>query len=124
MGSEGYLLNQFMAPLTNLRDDEWGGDAERRMRFPLEVAAAVRAAVGPDRAVVYRISGADLVDGGASPEEVLELAAALADGGLGRRAQRRHRLARGAGPDRAAARPPRRLAALGAGDPRGGRACR
>ena len=81
MGSEGYLLNQFTAPLTNLRDDEWGGDALRRMRFPLEVAAAVRAAAGPGQAVVYRISGADLVDGGTPHDELLELAAALAEGG-------------------------------------------
>jgi 2,4-dienoyl-CoA reductase (NADPH2) len=82
MGSEGYLLNQFMAPATNQRDDEWGGDADRRRRFPLSVAAAVRAAAGPDGAVVYRISGADLVQGGASEEEVLGLAVALADAGL------------------------------------------
>jgi 2,4-dienoyl-CoA reductase (NADPH2) len=78
MGSEGYLLNQFTAPVTNLRDDEWGGDALRRMRFPLEVAAAVRAAAGPGQAIVYRISGADLVDGGTPHDELLELAAALA----------------------------------------------
>ncbi|MGI8712888.1 MAG: NAD(P)-binding protein, partial [Solirubrobacteraceae bacterium] len=82
MGSEGYLLSQFMAPLTNLRDDQWGGDVERRMRFPLELAAAVREAAGSALAVVYRISGADLVDGGASQEEVLGLAVALADDGL------------------------------------------
>jgi 2,4-dienoyl-CoA reductase (NADPH2) len=81
MGSEGYLLNQFTAPLTNLRDDEWGGDPLRRMRFCLEVAAAVRAAAGPGQAVVYRISGADLVDGGTPHAEILELAAALGDGG-------------------------------------------
>ncbi len=79
MGSEGYLLNQFMAPLTNLRDDRWGGDTGRRRAFPLAVARAVRAAVGDRGAVVYRISGADLVDGGASDEEVLALAVALAD---------------------------------------------
>ena len=82
MGSEGYLLNQFMAPLTNRRDDEWGGDAERRMRFPLEVTRAVRVALGAQPAVVYRLSGADLVDGGASHEEVLTLAEALAGDGL------------------------------------------
>jgi 2,4-dienoyl-CoA reductase (NADPH2) len=82
MGSEGYLLNQFMAPATNLRDDEWGGDGQRRMRFPLAVAGAVRAAAGADAAVVYRLSGADLVDGGAAHEEVLALAAALSEGGL------------------------------------------
>jgi 2,4-dienoyl-CoA reductase (NADPH2) len=79
MASEGYLLNQFTAPVTNRRDDEWGGDAARRMRFSLEVAGAVRAAAGPGQAVVYRISGADLVDGGTPHEELLGLAAALAE---------------------------------------------
>lgn len=80
MGSEGYLLSQFMAPATNLREDRWGGDLEGRMRFPLAVAAAVRAAVGPAGAVVYRISGADLVPGGATVEEVVALASRLASG--------------------------------------------
>jgi 2,4-dienoyl-CoA reductase (NADPH2) len=80
MGSEGYLLSQFMAPATNLREDEWGGDLERRMRFPLAVAAAVREAVGPEGAVVYRISGADLVPGGCTTEEVVALASRLASG--------------------------------------------
>jgi 2,4-dienoyl-CoA reductase (NADPH2) len=77
MGSEGYLLNQFLAPATNRRDDEWGGDSERRMRFPLAVTSAVREACGPAGAVVYRISGADLVDGGAPAEDVLRLAREL-----------------------------------------------
>ncbi len=81
MGSEGYLLNQFAAPQTNLRDDDWGGDPDRRMAFPLAVAEAVREAAGPAAAVVYRISGADLVPGGATPEEVAQLAARLADAG-------------------------------------------
>jgi 2,4-dienoyl-CoA reductase (NADPH2) len=63
--------------MTNLRDDDWGGDAERRMRFPLEVAGAVRESAGREQAVVYRISGADLVPGGAPQEEVLELARRL-----------------------------------------------
>jgi 2,4-dienoyl-CoA reductase (NADPH2) len=80
MGSEGYLLSQFMAPATNQRDDDWGGDLERRMRFPLAVAAAVSTATGPDGAVVYRISGADLVPGGATVEEVVALASRLASG--------------------------------------------
>jgi 2,4-dienoyl-CoA reductase (NADPH2) len=80
MGSEGYLLSQFMAPVTNLREDDWGGDLERRMRFPLAVAAAVREAVGSGGAVVYRISGADLVPGGASVEDVVALASRLASG--------------------------------------------
>jgi 2,4-dienoyl-CoA reductase (NADPH2) len=81
MGSEGYLIDQFLAPATNLREDEWGGDPERRMRFALEVGAAVRAAIGPGYAVVYRISGASLVDGGPTPDEVLELGRALASDG-------------------------------------------
>jgi 2,4-dienoyl-CoA reductase (NADPH2) len=80
MGSEGYLLNQFMAPATNLRDDQWGGDAERRMRFPLEVAAAVRGSAGGGQAVVYRISGAHLVEDGAAESELHELARRLAIG--------------------------------------------
>jgi 2,4-dienoyl-CoA reductase (NADPH2) len=80
MGSEGYLLSQFMAPVTNLREDEWGGDLEGRMRFPLAVAAAVREATGPAGAVIYRISGADLVPGGAPVEDVVALASRLASG--------------------------------------------
>ena len=79
MGSEGYLLSQFMAPLTNQRDDDWGGDAERRMRFPLAVAAAVRQASGPEQAVVYRVSGADLIPGGAGADDVLALARRLGE---------------------------------------------
>jgi 2,4-dienoyl-CoA reductase (NADPH2) len=80
MGSEGYLLSQFMAPVTNLRDDDWGGDLERRMRFPLAVATAVREATGPAGAVIYRISGADLVPGGSSAADVVALASRLASG--------------------------------------------
>ncbi|MGH2836070.1 MAG: NAD(P)-binding protein, partial [Solirubrobacteraceae bacterium] len=80
MGSEGYLLSQFMAPATNLREDAWGGDLEGRMRFPLALADAVREAVGDERAVVYRISGADLLPGGASVEDVCALAGRLASG--------------------------------------------
>ncbi|MDE3131797.1 MAG: 2,4-dienoyl-CoA reductase, partial [Acidobacteriota bacterium] len=80
MGSEGYLLSQFMAPATNRREDDWGGGLEGRMRFPLAVAAAVRAAVGPAGAVVYRISGADLVPDGATVEDVVALASRLASG--------------------------------------------
>jgi len=81
MGSEGYLINQFTAPWTNRRDDAWGGDAERRRRFPLEVMRAVRAAVGLDFPVLFRISGADLVDGGTPPEDVAALAVTLAGAG-------------------------------------------
>ncbi|HEY1520975.1 MAG TPA: FAD-dependent oxidoreductase [Solirubrobacteraceae bacterium] len=81
MGSEGYLVDQFLAPATNLRDDEWGGDLEGRTRFAREVAAAVRAAGGPGQAVVFRMSGASFVEAGGTLAETLELARALAGGG-------------------------------------------
>ncbi|GGS56535.1 oxidoreductase [Streptomyces cinerochromogenes] len=81
MGSEGYLINQFTAPLTNRRDDAWGGDAERRRRFPVEVLRAVRAAVGPGFPVLFRMSGADLVADGTPWAETAALAVALADAG-------------------------------------------
>ncbi|WIE74535.1 FAD-dependent oxidoreductase [Curtobacterium sp. MCSS17_007] len=69
MASEGYLINQFQSPLTNLRDDEWGGDPVRRRRFAVEVVRAVRAAV-PDLAVTIRLSGADLMPGSTTDDEV------------------------------------------------------
>ncbi|WNY34633.1 hypothetical protein Q9Q99_05140 [Curtobacterium flaccumfaciens] len=69
MASEGYLINQFQSPLTNLRDDEWGGDAARRRRFAIEVVRAVRTAV-PDLAVTIRLSGADLMPGSSTDDEV------------------------------------------------------
>ncbi len=81
MGSEGYLLNQFCSPLTNVRDDAYGGDAARRRAFPLSVLAAVREAVGPDFPVLYRMSGADLMDGSTEHDETLHLARTLAAGG-------------------------------------------
>jgi len=81
MGSEGYLVDQFLAPATNLRDDEWGGDAERRMQFALEVAAAVRASGGPGQAVVFRMSGASFVENGGNQGDVLNLAQGLAADG-------------------------------------------
>ncbi len=74
MGSEGYLINEFTSAITNQREDDFGGDAERRMRFPVEVVRAVRAAMGEDGWVVYRISAIDLMHGGMSAQEVLELA--------------------------------------------------
>ncbi|MDQ1017841.1 oxidoreductase [Streptomyces afghaniensis] len=77
MASEGYLLNQFLSPLTNLRDDAWGGDAERRMRFPLDVLRAIRERVGPSFPVVFRISGDDLMPGSSTSEEVAAFARAL-----------------------------------------------
>lgn len=77
MGSEGYLINQFIVPRTNQRQDEWGGDFERRMRFPMEVMRAVRAAVGPDFIIIFRVSMLDLVEQGSTWEEVVQLAKAL-----------------------------------------------
>jgi 2,4-dienoyl-CoA reductase (NADPH2) len=82
MASEGYLLNQFLSPLTNQRTDEWGGGAAERRRFPLAVFAAVRAAVGPDFPVTVRISAADLMPGSSTEAEVDAFALALADAGV------------------------------------------
>jgi 2,4-dienoyl-CoA reductase (NADPH2) len=77
MGSEGYLLNQFTAPRTNLRQDAWGGDAVRRRRFPVEIVSRIREAVGRDFILVYRLSVLDLVPDGSSWEETVELARAV-----------------------------------------------
>ncbi len=77
MGSEGYLLNEFLAPATNTRTDRWGGDAAGRRRFPLLVAQQTRRTLGPDAPLLYRLSGADLVEGGTPWEEVLAFARAL-----------------------------------------------
>ncbi|HET8600226.1 MAG TPA: FAD-dependent oxidoreductase [Segeticoccus sp.] len=82
MGSEGYLLNQFVSPVTNRREDDYGGDPARRRCFPLEVVVKVRAAVGVDFPVIYRMSGADLVPGSTSGEQTVELARALAAAGV------------------------------------------
>ncbi|GAA2609305.1 FAD-dependent oxidoreductase [Streptomyces axinellae] len=81
MASEGYLLNQFLSPVTNVRTDAWGGDPERRRRFPLEVLRAVREAAGDDFPVLFRMSGADLMPGGPGQEETDAFAVALAEGG-------------------------------------------
>ena len=74
MGSEGYFLNQFLAPRTNKRTDRWGGSAENRQRLPVEVVARVREAVGPDFILIYRISLMDLVPDGQPWEEIVALA--------------------------------------------------
>ncbi|MBK5934599.1 2,4-dienoyl-CoA reductase (NADPH2) [Rhodovulum imhoffii] len=74
MGSEGYFLNQFLVRHTNRREDRWGGSYENRMRLPLEVVRRVRAAVGQDFILIYRLSMLDLVPGGSTFEEVIELA--------------------------------------------------
>ncbi len=74
MGSEGYLLNQFLAPRTNKRTDAWGGSAANRRRFPVEIVRRTRAAVGPDFIVCYRMSMADYVEDGQSWDEIVALA--------------------------------------------------
>jgi len=74
MGSEGYLINQFIAPRTNKRTDDWGGSYENRIRFPLEIVRAVRKAAGPDFIIIYRLSMLDLVEDGSTWEEVERLA--------------------------------------------------
>ncbi|MGK2869666.1 MAG: FAD-dependent oxidoreductase [Mycobacterium sp.] len=74
MGSEGYLLNQFLAPRTNKRTDAWGGTPEKRRRFPVEIVRRVREAVGTDFIIVYRISLADYVEDGQTWDEIVALA--------------------------------------------------
>ncbi|WP_375055173.1 FAD-dependent oxidoreductase [Zobellella sp. DQSA1] len=82
MGSEGYLINQFICARTNRREDGWGGDAERRNHFPLETVRAVRAAVGEDFIIIFRLSMLDLVEQGSSLEEVIALGQALERAGV------------------------------------------
>ena len=74
MGSEGYLINQFLAARTNERTDKWGGTAEKRMQFPVEVVRRARETVGEGFPIVYRLSLLDLVEGGQTWDEVIELA--------------------------------------------------
>ncbi|HLR99453.1 MAG TPA: NADPH-dependent 2,4-dienoyl-CoA reductase [Mycolicibacillus parakoreensis] len=74
MGSEGYLINQFLAPRTNTRTDDWGGSPAKRRRFAVEVVRRTRAAVGEDFIVCYRMSMADYVEDGQTFEEILALA--------------------------------------------------
>jgi len=74
MGSEGYFLNQFLVTHTNKRSDDWGGSYENRMRLPIEVVRRVREAVGKDFIVIYRLSMIDLVPGGSTFDEVIQLA--------------------------------------------------
>lgn len=74
MGSEGYLINQFIVPKTNNRSDGWGGSFENRIRFPVEIVRQTREKVGPDFIIIYRLSMIDLVKNGSSWEEVVRLA--------------------------------------------------
>ncbi|MCZ8131467.1 MAG: NADPH-dependent 2,4-dienoyl-CoA reductase [Steroidobacteraceae bacterium] len=77
MGSEGYLINQFIVARTNRRTDDWGGSYANRIRFALETVKRVRAAAGPDFIVIFRLSMLDLVEGGSSWDEVVTLAQGL-----------------------------------------------
>ena len=77
MGSEGYLINQFLARETNHRADEWGGDYASRMRFAVEIVARTRERVGPDFIIIYRLSMIDLIPNGSTWDEVVRLAKAV-----------------------------------------------
>jgi len=82
MGSEGYLINQFICKRTNMRYDEWGGSYEKRMRFPLEIVKAMREAVGKDFIIIFRLSMLDLVEQGSTFEDVVLLAQKLEEAGV------------------------------------------
>lgn len=74
MGSEGYLINQFLSPVTNRRTDNWGGSFEKRLQFALKITESVRKAVGPHYPVLFRMSGLDLIEGSTTEMETLQLA--------------------------------------------------
>ena len=82
MGSEGYLINQFVSSRTNVRDDEWGGSFENRIKFPLEIVRSIRKRVGDNFIIIFRLSMLDLVDNGSSWDEVVELAKLLEKAGV------------------------------------------
>ncbi len=77
MGSEGYLINQFVAPHTNHRDDDWGGAFENRIRFPVEIVRRTREAVGAEFIIIFRLSMLDLIEGGSTWDEVVALGKAV-----------------------------------------------
>ena len=81
MGSEGYLINEFIAARTNQRQDEWGGSYENRIRFPVEIVRRVREKLGSNFIIIYRLSALDLVEGGSTLEEVVQLAKAIEGAG-------------------------------------------
>lgn len=82
MGSEGYFINEFITLRTNQRMDEWGGSYENRIRLPLEIVRAVRKRTGPNFIIIFRLSMLDLVEGGSSYAEVVQLGQALAAAGV------------------------------------------
>jgi 2,4-dienoyl-CoA reductase (NADPH2) len=81
MGSEGYLINQFIVAHTNQRQDEWGGSFSNRMRFPVEIVQKIRETAGDDFIIIYRLSMLDLITDGSSWEEVVMLAKAIENAG-------------------------------------------
>jgi 2,4-dienoyl-CoA reductase (NADPH2) len=81
MGSEGYLLNQFIVTATNKRKDEWGGSYENRIRFPVEIVRRMREAVGPEFIIIFRLSMLDLVKDGSTWEEIVTLAKRIEEAG-------------------------------------------
>lgn len=81
-GAHGYLVSQFLSPLTNLRDDRWGGSLDNRMRFVLEIARAMRKATSPSFAITAKLNSADFQRGGFSPEDSVRVAEALEAEGL------------------------------------------
>jgi 2,4-dienoyl-CoA reductase (NADPH2) len=82
MGSEGYFLNQFIATRTNQRTDQWGGSYQNRIRLPIEVVRRVREAVGEHFIIIFRLSMLDLVEGGSSADEVIQLGKAIEQAGV------------------------------------------
>ena len=81
MGSEGYLINQFIVAKTNQRKDKWGGDFENRIQFPIEIVRRIREKVGPRFIIIYRLSMLDLVEGGSNWHEVTTLAKRIEQAG-------------------------------------------
>ena len=81
MGSEGYLINQFITAGTNKRTDEWGGAYENRIRLAVEIVREMRAACGHDFIIIFRLSMLDLVENGSSWDEIVQLANAIKDAG-------------------------------------------
>lgn len=82
MGSEGYFINEFIAARTNQRKDQWGGSYENRIRLPLEIVRRVREKTGPNFIIIFRLSMLDLVEGGSSFEEIVQLGKALSECGV------------------------------------------
>ncbi len=81
-GAHGYLIHQFISPLSNLRTDEYGGSRENRMRFPVEIVKSVRKAVGPDFPITFRISAYDVLEGGRTVDDTVEEVKILEEAGI------------------------------------------